>query len=80
MVAPLGPRTALRSHKRFGVFPRTRPRAQGATGHSYIEPAGQVLDARLLPEKNQGVTAVGWFTTRLSPAGAADPIAIEAPC
>jgi hypothetical protein len=49
-------------------------------GHTCIGSSGQVLDAVLLPEKNPGVPAVGWFTTRLSPVGAAGPIAIEAPC
>jgi quercetin dioxygenase-like cupin family protein len=49
-------------------------------GHTYIGSSGQVLDAVLLPEKNPGVPAVGWFTTRLYPEGAAGPIAIEAPC
>jgi quercetin dioxygenase-like cupin family protein len=49
-------------------------------GHSYIGSTDQVLNALVLPEKNPGVPAVGWFTTRLSPEGAADPVAVDAPC
>jgi hypothetical protein len=49
-------------------------------GHTYIEPTGEVLDAVLLPEKNLGVEAVSWFTTRLSPSGTADPVVVNAPC
>jgi hypothetical protein len=49
-------------------------------GHSYIGSAGQILDVVLVPEKNPGVAAVGWFTTRLSPVEAAGPLAVEAPC
>jgi hypothetical protein len=48
-------------------------------GQSYIEPAGEVLDARLLPEKNPDGAAVGWLTTRLSPQGVA-AVEVEAPC
>jgi quercetin dioxygenase-like cupin family protein len=51
-----------------------------AAGHTYIGSTGQVLDAVLLPEKNPGVAAVGWFTTRLYADGAADPVDIDAPC
>jgi quercetin dioxygenase-like cupin family protein len=49
-------------------------------GHTYIEPTGEVLDAVLVPEKNLGVESVGWFTTRLHPAGVAAPLEVEAPC
>ena len=49
-------------------------------GQSYIESSGQVLNAFLDPAKNAGLTYVEWFTTRLYPAGAADPVAVAAPC
>jgi hypothetical protein len=49
-------------------------------GHSHIEPPGMALNALTLPEKNPGVAAVGWFTTRLYAEGATDPVAIDAPC
>jgi hypothetical protein len=49
-------------------------------GHTHIESTGQVLNALLLPEKNPGGAAVGWFTTRLYPDGATDPVEIDAPC
>lgn len=49
-------------------------------GHTYIVSTGKVLDARLLPEKNPGTAAVGWFTTRLYPEGAAGPVEVDAPC
>jgi hypothetical protein len=49
-------------------------------GHTYIESTGQVLNALLLPGKNPGGAAVGWFTTRLYPEGATDPVEIDAPC
>jgi len=49
-------------------------------GHSYIESSRQVLNAYLEPSKNRGVSNVEWFTTRLYPAGATDPVAVPAPC
>jgi hypothetical protein len=58
----------------FASGGRRRP-----SGQSCIQPAGEVLDARLLPEKNPDGAAVGWFTTRLSPQGAA-AVEVEAPC
>jgi hypothetical protein len=50
-----------------------------AAGQSYIESTGQVLVAKALPAKNSGAT-VEWFTTRLYPEGAADPVQVDAPC
>lgn len=50
-------------------------------GHTYIETTGQVLNAKILPAKNPGIALAEWFTTRLYPEGAADPVALtEAPC
>jgi hypothetical protein len=49
-------------------------------GHTYIESTGQVLNAVVLPAKNAGITTVEWFTTRLYPAGAVDPVPVTAPC
>ncbi len=49
-------------------------------GHTYIGTTGQVLNALLLPEKNPGVSEVGWFTTRLYPEGAAALVPVDAPC
>jgi hypothetical protein len=49
-------------------------------GHTYIETTGQILNAKVLPDKNPGVATVEWFTTRLYPDGAADPVAVDAPC
>ena len=49
-------------------------------GQSYLESDGQVLNAFLDPAKNAGLTYVEWFTTRLYPAGTADPVAVAAPC
>jgi hypothetical protein len=51
-----------------------------AAGHTYIESPGQVLDAKVLPEKNPGIAMVEWFTTRLFPNGAIDPVPVSAPC
>jgi hypothetical protein len=45
-------------------------------GQSYIETTGQVLNAKVLPEKNSGIETVQWFTTRLYPDGAADPVPV----
>jgi len=49
-------------------------------GHTYIESPRQVLDAKALPAKNAGVDNVEWFTTRLYPDGAIDPVPVAAPC
>ena len=49
-------------------------------GQSYIESAGQVLNATLDPAKNGGIATVEWFTTRLYPQDAVDPVAVAAPC
>jgi hypothetical protein len=49
-------------------------------GHSYIESTGQVLNAMVLPAKNAGIPTVEWFTTRLYPEGAVDPVLVAAPC
>jgi hypothetical protein len=52
-----------------------------ATGQSYIESTGQVLVAKALASKNPGTGAsVQWFTTRLYPEGAIDPVNVAAPC
>jgi hypothetical protein len=48
-------------------------------GETYIESPGQVLNARALPANNSGAT-VEWFTTRLIPSGAGDPVSVSAPC
>ncbi|HTK44548.1 MAG TPA: hypothetical protein VL749_04245, partial [Patescibacteria group bacterium] len=47
-------------------------------GQTYIESAGQVLVAKALTSKNSA--NVQWFTTRLYPQGAADPVSVDAPC
>ena len=49
-------------------------------GHSYIESPKQVLNAKVLPAKNAGLANVEWFTTRLYPDGAIDPVPVPAPC
>lgn len=49
-------------------------------GHTYIESPRQVLNAKALPAKNPGVANVEWFTTRLYPKGAIDPVPVAAPC
>jgi hypothetical protein len=51
-----------------------------SAGQSYIESSGEVLNAFLDPAKNPGLSYVEWFTTRLYPAGAADPVGVSAPC
>jgi hypothetical protein len=51
-----------------------------SAGHTYIESAGQVLSAKVLPAKNPGIGAAEWFTTRLYPAGSGDPVGVSAPC
>jgi quercetin dioxygenase-like cupin family protein len=49
-------------------------------GHSYIESTGQVLNVTTVPAKNDGVATVEWFTTRLYPEGATDPVNVDPPC
>ena len=49
-------------------------------GQAYVEHPGQVINAYLDPTKNAGIERVQWFTTRLLPAGAADPVEDPAPC
>ena len=49
-----------------------------SAGQTYIESAGQVLVGKAVPAKNSG--NVEWFTTRLYPEGAADPVPVDAPC
>lgn len=49
-------------------------------GETYIESTGQILNAFLDPIKNTGLDNVEWFTTRLYPAGATDPVGVPAPC
>jgi hypothetical protein len=49
-----------------------------SAGQTYVESTGEILIARALPSKNTG--NVEWFTTRLYPDGASDPVAIDAPC
>jgi hypothetical protein len=51
-----------------------------SAGHTYIESTGEILNAKVLPEKNAGITTVEWFTTRLYPEGTTDPVEAEAPC
>jgi hypothetical protein len=47
-----------------------------SAGQSFIESTGQILNAKVLPEKNSGIDTVQWFTTRLYPDGAADPVPV----
>jgi hypothetical protein len=47
-------------------------------GESYLETTGQVLNALVDPGKNSA--SAEWFTTRLYPAGAGDPVGVPAPC
>jgi hypothetical protein len=49
-------------------------------GHTFIESTGKVLNAKVLAEKNAGITKVEWFTTRLYPLGTADPVPVATPC
>lgn len=49
-------------------------------GHTYIESTRQLLNAKILPSKNVGVSSAEWFTTRLYPAGKPDPVPVSAPC
>ncbi|MEA2609709.1 MAG: hypothetical protein QOJ75_1952, partial [Chloroflexota bacterium] len=51
-----------------------------AVGHSYVESPGQVVNAKVLPDKNTGIANVEWFTTRIYPAAGTDPIVVPAPC
>jgi hypothetical protein len=46
------------------------------TGQTYIESTGQILNAKVLPERNTGIATVQWFTTRLYPDGALDPVPV----
>jgi hypothetical protein len=47
-------------------------------GHTYIESAGEILNAKVLTSRNSGNAE--WFTTRLYPVGASDPVPVDAPC
>jgi len=49
-------------------------------GQTYIETTGQILNARVDPAKNPGIATVEWFTTRIYPDGALDPVPVDAPC
>jgi len=49
-----------------------------SAGQSFIESTGQVLNAKALVSKNPGT--LQWFTTRLYPDGAVDPVVVDAPC
>lgn len=51
-----------------------------SAGQSYIESTGQVINAVVLAEKNTGNATVEWFTTRLYPLRAIDPVPVAAPC
>lgn len=51
-----------------------------SAGHTYIESTGEVLNARIVPDKNVGISTVEWFTTRLYPDGTGDPVSVDAPC
>lgn len=51
-----------------------------SAGQSYIESTGEVLNAMIDPAKNAGVSTVDWFTTRLYPDGATDPVPVDPPC
>jgi quercetin dioxygenase-like cupin family protein len=62
------------------LFNKTCGARDVTAGHTYIESTGQVLDALVLPAKNAGITTVEWFTTRLYPRGAVDPVPVAAPC
>jgi len=50
-----------------------------SAGETYIESAGQVLNAKAVTSKNPG-GSLQWFTTRLYPEGAIDPVPVDAPC
>lgn len=49
-------------------------------GHTYIESTGEVLNAKVLPARNAGISSVEWFTTRLYPDGTGDPVPVDPPC
>jgi hypothetical protein len=49
-------------------------------GQAYVESPGDILNAYLDPAKNGGLSTVEWFTTRLYPAGTADPVPVDPPC
>lgn len=55
-------------------------RTDVGAGQSFIEPTGKVINALADPAKNIGVPSVEWFTTRLYPRGALDPVPVAAPC
>ncbi len=45
-------------------------------GQTFLESTGQILNAKVLPDKNAGIATVQWFTTRIYPSGAADPVPV----
>lgn len=49
-------------------------------GQGYVESPGQILNAYADPAKNVGLDSVEWFTTRIYPTGATDPVPEPAPC
>jgi hypothetical protein len=49
-------------------------------GNTYIESTGEILNARVLPSKNAGISTVEWFSTRLYPDGTGDPVPVDPPC
>lgn len=49
-----------------------------SAGQTYIESAGQVLVGKAFASKN--TENVQWFTTRIYPEGAPDPVPVDAPC
>jgi hypothetical protein len=51
-----------------------------SAGQTYIESTSEVLNAKIDPAKNPSVATVEWFTTRLYPDGAADPVPVDPPC
>ena len=50
-----------------------------SAGETYVESAGQLLNAKALTSKNPG-GSVQWFTTRLYPEDSIDPVPVDAPC
>jgi hypothetical protein len=51
-----------------------------SAGHTYIESPREILNAKAFPAKNVGIADVEWFTTRLYPEGAIDPVPVADPC
>jgi len=49
-----------------------------SAGQTYVESAGQILNAKAMTSKN--TADVEWFTTRMYPEGTTDPVAVEPPC